>query len=147
MKLLFFTIIILLCSCSQYEQENEIVLPLYNKCSDILPEYISKLNSKGYGIEAKLIKFDKQYEAHPAIIGTLILSSKPERFNDLKVAINSIELNCFPKYGLTVDADELGLKIVEMEMKQRKNEIKETEFLRLKNGKFIYYYPGSAKIH
>jgi hypothetical protein len=112
-----------------------------------LPSYISDLNSRGYGIEAEYIKFDKQYEAHPGIVGTLILSPKPEYTSNFEVAVNGIELQCFPKHSSTVDADELGLRVLKMEMRARRKANKETEFLRFKDGKLIYYYSEPAKIH
>jgi len=138
---------VFLSSCSSHDKQERIIFPLYKKCVDFLPSYISDLNSRGYGIEAEYIQFDKQYEAHPGIVGTLILSPKPQYTSNFKIAVNGIELQCFPKHSSAVEADELGLRVLKMEMQAGRKANKEIEFLRLKDGKFIYYYPESAKIH
>jgi len=137
---LFLTIIalILLTSCSN-SGEDEVVMPLYKSCINVLPDYFQWLNQRDYGINHKAVKFSQIHEAHPGLVGSLYLySSNKEK---LEVAINGLKQKCFPKTKLSTDADELGLRVLKSE--QSKNQSKETEFIRLNNGQLNYYYPST----
>lgn len=137
---LFLTIIalILLTSCSKSD-ENEVVMPLYKSCVNVLPDYFLSLNQRDYAINHKTVKFSQIHEAHPGLVGSLYLSSGNK--DKLEVAINGLKQKCFPKTKLSTDADELGLRVLTSE--QSKYQSKETEFIRLNNGQINYYYPST----
>tara|TARA_R110001599_G_scaffold279974_1_gene481220 strand:- start:95 stop:517 length:423 start_codon:yes stop_codon:yes gene_type:complete len=137
---LFLTIIalILLTSCSKSD-EIEVVMPLYKSCVNVLPDYFQSLNQRDYAINHKTVTFSQIHEAHPGLVGSLYLSSNNKE--KLEVTINGLKQKSFPKTKLSTDADELGLRVLTSE--QSKNQSKETEFIRLNNGQFNYYYPST----
>lgn len=113
------------------------VIPMYKSCVNVVPSYIETLNQRGYSLKHSAVSFSQTHEAHPGLVGAYTLASNNQE--KLEVALNGLKLKCFPKTKVSTDAGALGLKVITSE--QSKNASKETEFIRLTNGRINYYYP------
>ena len=131
----------LLASCAK-QTHTLAVLPLYESCATILPQYEAKLRAAGYRVTFRPVRFTTAPTAQPGLIGYLdIDGSLSER--ELQEVQNGLKVACMPQDSVRMAISDASLRHLPEILRQQRTSTE--QYLVIDHNTITIYQNNSTK--